>query len=118
MIKLPKRAQTVFNKVATHLLKQKKRSQFGAACLYRSRGGLKCAAGCLIPDKQYHLVKSFEGHNWRRLVHDKIVSSSHYNLISSLQIIHDCEDPSDWKRCLRKVAMEFELNTKILEKFD
>lgn len=118
MIKLPKRAQTVFNKVAIHLLKQKKKSQFGATCLYRSRGGLKCAAGCLIPDEQYHLVKILEGYPWNSLVRHKIVSSSHYNLISSLQQIHDTEDLSDWKRSLYKIAMTFGLNPKILEKFD
>jgi len=118
MIKLPRKAQTVFNKVARHLLTQKKRCANSENCLYRSKNGLKCAAGCLIPDEQYDTIKDKEGKSWRRLVFLKLVSSSHSDLISSLQKIHDVAEPSDWKCLLYKTAIEFRLNTKILEKFD
>jgi hypothetical protein len=45
----------VFNTVANHLLKQKRKAYNDGtmSCMYRSPDGLKCAVGCLIPDKEY-----------------------------------------------------------------
>lgn len=46
--------QEIFDKVATHLLSQGKRSALGGVgCAYRGDGGLQCAIGCLIPDELY-----------------------------------------------------------------
>ena len=45
--------QEVFNKVAAHLLAQGKPALKGEDCVYRSKDGLKCAIGCLIPDENY-----------------------------------------------------------------
>lgn len=45
--------QAVFNKVAKHLIKQKRRSASGGCCLYRGPDNLKCAIGCLIKNKYY-----------------------------------------------------------------
>jgi len=118
MIKLPKKAQTVFNKVARHLLTQKKRSKNRDNCLYHSKNGLKCAAGCLIPDEQYDAIKDKEGKPWRYLVRHRLVSSSHMNLIELLQHVHDIEKIKHWKYSLRRVATIFGLNTNILDKFD
>lgn len=118
MIKLPKKAQTVFNKVARHLLTQKKRCANSENCLYHSKNGLKCAAGCLIPDEQYDDIKDKEGKSWIHLVFHKLVSSSHMNLIESLQYIHDDHPPEEWKDSLCRLATKFGLNTKILDKFD
>jgi hypothetical protein len=43
------------DKVEQHLIQQKARAVNGdgSACMYRSAGGLMCAAGCLIPDEKY-----------------------------------------------------------------
>ena len=118
MIKLPRKAQTVFNKVARHLLTQKERCANSDNCLYRSKNGLKCAAGCLIPDEQYEAIKDKEGKNWRHLVLHRLVSSSHMNLIELLQDTHDDDSPEEWKQSLCRIATKFGLNTKILDKFD
>ena len=55
--------QQIFNKVATHLLKQNKRSidKGTDVCLYRGPNGTKCAVGVLIPDSLY--LKTMEGRN-------------------------------------------------------
>lgn len=48
--------QEIFDTVVTHLFTQRKQAMDKRtdACVYRARGGLKCAVGCLIPDKLYH----------------------------------------------------------------
>ncbi len=55
--------QEIFDKVAKHLLTQKARctdSKTGRRCLYFDpETKMKCAAGCLIPDRDYS--ESFEG---------------------------------------------------------
>jgi hypothetical protein len=51
--------QKIFKKVAIHLLTQGKKSQRklrfhrNTVCAYRGYNNLKCAIGCLIPDKLY-----------------------------------------------------------------
>ena len=49
----PMTKQEVFDKVATHLLTQNKRSLEDTSCVYRAKDGSMCAAGCLIPDEEY-----------------------------------------------------------------
>jgi hypothetical protein len=79
-----------------------------------------CAAGCLIPDDEYHM--HFEGLPWRNL-EDKIPSlarlpGSHHELIRSLQSVHDCD--GNWysidilKNALRDVASKYGLYSDIL----
>jgi len=49
--------QEFFDKVARHLLTQNAKSieafERNAKCLYRGPNGMKCVAGCLIPDELY-----------------------------------------------------------------
>ena len=46
--------QAVYNKVKEHLLMQGKKSEAeDGTCMYRGKGGLQCAIGCLIPDSLY-----------------------------------------------------------------
>jgi hypothetical protein len=101
---LPKAtAQQVFNQVKRHLLKQGKRSTInGTSCRYRGDKDTKCAAGCLMSDKEYK--RSFEGHGWRHLVDKGEVPNTHKSLIVDLQGIHDGRSPSNWENDLRSYA--------------
>lgn len=55
-------AQEIFNKVATHLLTQGKRSVASdGSCMYRGPEGTKCAIGCLIEDDEYHPLLEGKG---------------------------------------------------------
>lgn len=111
--------QQVFDKVANHLLKQMKKSEIrtrgnDSQCAYRSREGLACAAGCLISDEEYDL--SFDasenmqgGITWDWLVDQKIVAPDHKYLIEMLQLLHDRNDPDNWRHCLVGLAAEFNL---------
>lgn len=54
--------QEIFDKVAKHLLTQKARctdSKTGICLYFDPETKMKCAAGCLIPDRDYS--ESFEG---------------------------------------------------------
>lgn len=75
----------VIDYVEDFLLKQGEPSFLAfEGCLYRHPKGLKCAAGCLIPDNLYD--SSMEGKSTRRLPFD---FRPHTKLISDLQTIHD-----------------------------
>ena len=58
---IPTDEQEVFDRVARHLLTQRRKSMIersaGPVCAFRGVDGTKCAIGCLIPD-QYDLDKS------------------------------------------------------------
>jgi hypothetical protein len=109
--------QSVFDKVATHLLSQNEKSEHDGECLYRDEKGNKCAVGCLIPDNLYSpeiegagvldghiagiLSKSIVGY-------DTVVE----DLLFHLQDLHDCADPHEWKDGLRNIAIHFGLEFK------
>lgn len=99
--------QEVFNQVATHLITQGKRSietTLGQnSCVYKSKDGLMCAAGCLIGPKEYK--KKFEGYIWDGLAFEGFVPEEHWLLIRMLQCVHDREQPHNWKRELTRVAL-------------
>jgi len=97
-------AQEVFDFVAHHMLTQNEKcgnpefqlhdgtTKF--LCRYQ-HNGLKCAAGCLIADNEYH--PKFEGCGWGVHAAKGNVDWKHSTLIRHLQEIHDNRDPSDWK---------------------
>lgn len=114
--------QEIFDKVATHLLKQKRRALrsikefgFSDACAYKTSKGLKCAVGCLIPKDKYN--PKFEG--WG-VGDDKIInalnswgiSKNSAELLEDLQSIHDCYEPKRWKELLIKLGKKrrFKIN--------
>lgn len=100
--------QEVFDQVANHLLTQKRKSKDGEIhCKYRDSKGNKCAAGCLISDKEYN--ETMENVSWAQLVEDRIVPHYHVMLIRDLQIVHDKECPSRWKSALKRVAKEYNI---------
>lgn len=95
--------QQVFDKVAAHLLTQKRRAQVDSRCKYRAvldNGEvLKCAAGCLIPDEEY--TPNFEG----KTVYGHISSEGGWSFegavqnvafLFALQTIHDMHPPEEW----------------------
>lgn len=116
MIDIPNDEQLVFDTVAEHLLKQGKQSLGDItdvnACMYRNNEGLKCAAGCLIPDDQY--TPDIEGKSWSSLVRENKVSSNCSQLIDDLQCLHDVYDPKDWLSELHEIAKNKNLDTSKL----
>lgn len=76
----------VIDYVESFLLKQGEPSYCPMlGCRYRSSKGLKCAAGCLIPDDLYD--SSMEGETWSP--EDFHLSLEHDLLILRMQAIHD-----------------------------
>lgn len=107
--------QEVFDQVKTHLLSQNVKSismkldrDDVVSCMYRTKDGLKCAAGCLIGDDEYD--PAFEGLGWSYLVRHDSVPHEHYNLINDLQALHDCKEPKDWESELKAVANRYGLD--------
>jgi len=120
MIKICKNPQTVYNKVVKHLLTQRERSvglnsNFVTDCLYHSKDGKMCAAGCLIPKSKYSA--DFEGLAWDELVDRDIVSRNNKYLINDLQYVHDQYEPDYWKTRLKDIGINYGLDTKILDEF-
>jgi hypothetical protein len=101
-------AQEVFDQVKNHLLKQGGRSVDAEKCRYRSSNGMKCAAGCLIGDKEYDAA--IEYCSWDFLVFYKFFApDSHNELISDLQKVHDNVTVPEWEEALKKVAQKYGL---------
>lgn len=109
--------QQVFDTVAKHLLTQMQQSRItvdgtSSSCLYRGPNGLKCAAGVLIGDDEYH--EDMENHSWNALAKDGLVPSEHKCLISILQNLHDFSLPNNWHYELTQLAQRFALKTDVL----
>lgn len=105
--------QEIFDTIVTHLRKQGRkalRADMSGGCGYRAEGGLKCAAGCLIPDEDYK--QSFEGHSVGSDRPDAEVAvyfASKFPLeqiilIGELQEIHDRMDPFAWEYGFKQLA--------------
>lgn len=100
--------EEVFEYIKHHLLTQMQQSKNDkGACFYKNEQGLKCAAGCLIPDDMYN--SNFEYKSWGSLVRQKSVPEDHIGLIQRMQYIHDETPVSGWKLELDK--LEGELDT-------
>jgi hypothetical protein len=103
----------MFLAVANHLLHQGRRAvDENNECVYLSEDGLKCAAGCLLPEEHYD--EDIEG----AYVTDEQVIE-HFNmagvnlreqanldLIRKLQTVHDDSDPKDWYDKLMDIAAD------------
>ena len=113
--------QEIFNKVATHLIAQGKRSTgFGGACAYRGYDGTMCAAGCLIPDDEYK--PEFENKSWH-IIGMRIPTFANaplevHDLIAWLQMVHDTPHswltPENLKESLKSVASRCGLSVDVL----
>ena len=103
--------QEVFDQVKEHLLTQKVQSKNSNDCAYRGDGGLMCAAGCLIDDKEYDPCMDNENDSdWSSLVSQCIFPNNHRELIQRLQNIHDRWFPKDWDVELKELAKSLNLN--------
>ena len=112
--------QEVFDKVATHLLTQNRKSineeETGNACKYRGPNGLKCAAGILIPDDIYNssMENVIIGAVLRKT--PKLAPLMPFtNLLNNLQEIHEWEEVQNWKTELQKLAVSHKLSTAVLD---
>lgn len=103
--------QQVFDQIAKHLLSQKQRSTNGEMCRYRGPDGLKCAAGCLMTDDEYDCDR-MEGAAW---IDCTIFPAAHVGIIQYLQDLHDTREPEDWPRFLRRAAIDYGLNPKVID---
>ena len=118
LFKLPETEQEVFDIVAAHMLKQNKKSisytlsNDFVRCAYRGNNGLKCAAGCLIPDEIYN--RDFESVSWQLLVVIHHFPYNHATLITRLQYIHDNYEPKNWREELTDLAIRYSLKPDVL----
>src|SRR5260221_13116364 len=101
------RLQEIFDTVKEHLWKQnRKSSRYSGGCFYRGPDGLKCAAGCLIPDEDYK--PSMEGRYIYGLSYfKKKFNDKELKLVQALQDIHDGYDPSQWSVEFENTAVKF-----------
>lgn len=118
--------QQVFDKVATHLLRQGRKSQnvgrgqCKSFCAYRGDDGTTCAVGCLIPDDRYN--PALEGLAAQRFaVLDTIRDTVDLNettktLLTELQDLHDNSPVETWHLGLERLANRYNLSTSALEK--
>ena len=113
--------QQIFDKSASHLLKQGEKSfaeKGEYLCAYRGKNGLMCAVGCLIDDAYYDWRTEGEAVDDSEEVREALEKSGidfHSNapvllLLSKLQGIHDMADVYNWRNRLDKVADDFKLN--------
>lgn len=108
--------QEIYDTVSKHLLKQNTQSRISdnteGMCAYKSDDGLKCAAGCLIPDELYdprietHGIEYVFAH-WPEVAAH--IGPENLKLVERLQEMHDNLDPEDWPVELNYVATVYGL---------
>lgn len=111
--------QEVFNKVVTHLRKQKIPARSDGNCVYRSADGLMCAVGCLIPDNLYD--PGIEGQVVAGVIADfpkvaeslGIESMNDEDFLHQLQIVHDEFIVTRWEEQWKIVALQFNLQMPV-----
>lgn len=132
--------QQIFEKVATHLLKQNRQCSDSIGCRYYDENtGHKCAVGCLIPLERYrssHLEGlSIEGiimvmdandpedplsidqEELLDILADVGIRWEHrptLHLLQQLQEIHDGTDPVNWRADLADLASKRQLTMPVL----
>lgn len=113
--------QEIYDKVAEALLKQGCASVGeDSTCLYRGPNGTRCAIGHLMPDESYDL--EFEGTIAAGLPMTKLIpgiKKKNLPLLYELQSAHDnwlVSNIEKWKIDMKRIAVEFQLKTDILEK--
>ena len=123
--------RTVFMRVRDHLLSQAARAvDADGFCMYRGRGGTKCAVGCLIPDEAYDRVMEGSGAKgsigplddgtWEGtwVVRNQALanglnaggipaSPAMHELLCRLQRLHDGGRVSNWAEGLEDIRRDF-----------
>ena len=108
--------QETFNIVARHLLEQGAVSMRAGRdmCGYRGSGGMKCAAGILIPDDRSR--DGLEGFSADEGEVAKILEELGHDtqLVRDLQEVHDFGNPSQWRIRLAEVGERHHLSIDVL----
>ncbi len=113
--------QDVFNKVAKHLLTQKRKALNNSQCVYLNYNGDKCAIGCLIPSD--HQASRIKGGVSTLFAHypdiyeiifgkkknDDLNYTNNYDFLVDLQLTHDNNEVKIWKHKLKEIASKFQL---------
>lgn len=95
----------VFEFIKNHLLTQERQSKLDGVCVYKSPQGLKCAAGCLIPDYKYR--KSMEGNRYTTLVKKYNIPPAHVKLVDEFQLLHDFAPVTSWRSRINTLEKQF-----------
>ncbi len=122
----PLTKQQIFDKVAVHLLTQKKKSvrtkdmpsydgPSRTSCAYRTPEGLMCAVGCLITDEEYK--NNGEEISARVLARKIQRLSTEQEFLATIQYLHDDNKPSKWINKLSILATAHGLNKDVLKQF-
>lgn len=109
--------QEVFNKVATHLLTQKRKALNldTGYCQYLCENGDKCAIGALIPDGHEAQRSGYTvGYSFFRSYPDlmelwEVSKDGDVDFLFALQNIHDGSDVDYWPERLRLFAQSCDL---------
>jgi len=123
-------AQSIWEKIANHLLQQGKQSLSGktGTCAYHGNDGLKCAIGVLIPENQYS--PNIEGQEVNVLLtryycpYALLAVQHHLALLTNLQRIHDDDFDNRGRKNFRRhwyielvnLGRRLGLDTKEIEK--
>ena len=125
--------QQLFDKVATHLLTQRKAAiGKNGDCFYRKarRKGaapLTCAIGCLIPEEKYRPemegtsltnfgdISSSTATRIEMIRRAAGLSRKQIPLGRALQNLHDAMPVKGWREGLRRIATHFNLKPTVLE---
>lgn len=116
MIVLQASKQYYFNKICRHLAKQKRRAMDGKNCAYRTKEGLMCAIGCLLPKGEYD--PDMEGCRVPVLVRSFGLKTpeSYMDFWKDIQDAHDMgTDLKILQNRLIGVAATYELNAKLVQ---
>jgi hypothetical protein len=113
--------QEIFDKVATHLITQNKKSYLpgGNVCAYRGENGCKCAIGILIPDDKYDPFLEGKMVGNKRVLDSleagiNIESVEMLQFLNILQNVHDNYTVQDWKGKLIDTAKDHDLSFEVL----
>lgn len=119
--------QQIFDTVASHLLKQGARSlgEENLKCAYRGKDGRMCAVGVLIKDEFYDPgleKKSVRDDDVQQALVNSgvlegggIIDESRISLLRLLQMVHDDCWPPDWKRVMRNISPQFQLDSSLVD---
>lgn len=121
----------IFETAAKHLLKQNKQAKgitgvvSWSICLYRGEDGLKCAVGCLIPDKFY--TEDIEGKPIKGMSVklSEVLSKSGipeeestHSLLALLQDCHDNHEPEEWPELLTGIhSRHFDVDGEVSSEY-
>lgn len=119
--------QEMFDRVAIHMLTQNAKSMLGSYCAYRGANGLRCALGHLIPDSKYSTsfetlgLEAIERQGRGSALLDAlgiVAKSKQFDLAVTLQNVHDCYSPIEWRKRLQEVALDFGLSAEAVSEFE